>query len=57
MYETLTDFLNFLGINGAYPDTLGGFIAWFVLVMVSICVIRFIMNSFFAVVYWVRKGK
>lgn len=56
MYQTLMDFLNFVGLNGSYPSTVGEFVSWFVLVMTCICVIRFVLNSFFAVVNWVRKG-
>lgn len=56
MYQTLMEFLNFLGISGVYPDTLGGFLAWFVLVVTCVCIIRFVMNSFFAVVNYVRRG-
>ena len=56
MYQTLTDFLNFLGISGNYPQTLGDFISWFVLVITGVCIIRFIINSFFEVVHFIRKG-
>ena len=56
MYQTLIEFLDFIGINGNYPQTIGDFIAWFVLVITCVCVIRFIMNSFFEVVHYVRKG-
>ena len=33
MYQTLIEFLDFIGINGNYPQTIGDFIAWFVLVI------------------------
>ena len=56
MYQTLMEFLQFLGISNTAPETLGEFLQWFVLVVVCVCIIRFVLNSFYAVVYWVRRG-
>ena len=56
MYQTLIDFLNFIGVTGDYPETLGDFICWFIMVIVCVCIIRFVINSFFAVVNYVRRG-
>lgn len=56
MYETIIDFLGFLGVTAFAPSTVYEFLVWFVLVMVSVSIVKFVLASFFWLVALVSKG-
>lgn len=47
MIDVVREYLQFIGIDGTVPETVGEFLVWFVMICVCVAIIRFILDSFF----------
>ncbi len=56
MIDIIKDYMEFIGITETTPLTIGDFLVWFVMVSVSVAIIKFVLEQIFRLIYFVSKS-